>query len=184
MIILTKDHLKKTMTKLVNNYYKIWKNDSYTLEATIVRSLWEPRIIKSFEKKLKKILQEIFDGSKAKFLKNNILISILFSGDQQVAELNKYFRNINKPTNVLSFPSTQINAKDKFFLGDIIFSSQTIIYEAERDNKNLEDHLIHLFIHGVLHLLDYDHETENDASIMESLEVQILKNLNIDNPYK
>ena len=184
MIILTKDHLKKTMTKLVKNYYKIWENDSYTLEATIVRSLWEVRVIKSFEKNLKKIFQEILDSSKAKFLKSNILISILFSGDEQVAKLNKYFRNINKPTNVLSFPSTQINAKDKFFLGDIVFSSQTIINEAERDNKNLEDHLIHLFIHGVLHLLDYDHETENDASIMESLEVQILKNLNIDNPYK
>ena len=184
MIILTKAHLKKNMTKLVKNYYKIWENDSYTLEATIVRSLWETRIIKSFEKNLKKILQEIFDGSKAKFLKNNILISILFSGDQQVAELNKYFRNINKPTNVLSFPSTQIKTKDKIFIGNIVFSSQTIINEAERENINLEDHLIHLFIHGVLHLLGYDHETEDDASIMESLEIKILKNLNIDNPYK
>ena len=54
MIILTKAHLKKIMTKLVKNYYKIWENDSYTLEATIVRSLWEARVIKSFEKNLKK----------------------------------------------------------------------------------------------------------------------------------
>ena len=55
--------------------------------------------------------------------------------------------------------------------------------EAKRDNKSLEDHLIHLFIHGVLHLLGYDHEKEHEAQIMESLEIKILKNLKIDNPY-
>ena len=115
MIILTKTILKKVMIKLVEDYYKIWENDSYTLEATIVRSLWEDRVIKSFEKKLNKTLLEIFKSSKAIFLKNNILISILFSGDRQVTELNKYYRNINKPTNVLSFPSKQINTKVKFF---------------------------------------------------------------------
>ncbi|MDC0456548.1 rRNA maturation RNase YbeY [Alphaproteobacteria bacterium] len=172
------------MIKLVEDYYKIWENDSYTLEATIVRSLWDDSVITSFEKKIIKTLLEIFKSSKSIFLKNNILISLLFSGDGQVTELNKYYRNINKPTNVLSFPSKQISIKSKIFLGDIVFSSQTIIEEAKRDNKNLEDHLIHLFIHGVLHLLGYEHETEDDAFIMESLEIKVLNNLNIDNPYK
>ena len=172
------------MIKLVEDYYKIWNNDFYTVEATIVRSLWDDRVIKTFEKKLSKTLLEIFKSSKPVFLKNNILISILFSGDGQVTELNKYYRNINKPTNVLSFPSKQINTKSKIFLGDIAFSSQTIIQEAKRDNKNLEDHLIHLFIHAVLHLLGYEHEIEDDAYIMENLEIKVLKNLNIDNPYK
>ena len=172
------------MTKQIEDYYKIWENDFCTLEAIIVRSLWEDRVIKSFEKKLKKTVLQIFQSSKAVFLKNNILISILFSGDKKVAELNKFYRNTNRPTNVLSFPSTQINPKSKFFLGDIIFSSQTIIEEAKSNNKNLEDHLMHLFIHGVLHLLGYDHETEDDATIMETLEIKILKNINIDNPYK
>ena len=172
------------MTKLVEDYYKIWKNDSYTIEATIVRVLWDDRVIKIFEKKINTILLAIFKSSKSIFLKNNILISILFSGDGQVAELNKYYRNINKPTNVLSFPSKQISTKGKIFLGDIVFSSQTIINEAKRDSKNLEDHLIHLFIHGILHLLGYDHESEDDAYIMESLEIKVLNNLNIDNPYK
>ena len=172
------------MINLVEDYYIIWENDFYTIEATIVRSLWEDRVIKSFEKKLKKTLLQIFQSSKAVLLKNNILISILFSGDKKVAELNKFYRNTNRSTNVLSFPSTQINTKSKIFLGDIIFSSQTIIEEAKSDKKNLEDHLMHLFIHGVLHLLGYDHETEDDATIMESLEIKILKNINIDNPYK
>ena len=184
MTILTKTYLKKVMIKLVEDYYKIWDNDPYTVEATIVRPLWDDRVIKFFEIKLNKTLLEIFKSSKPVFLKNNILISILFSGDGQVTELNKYYRNINKPTNVLSFPSKQINTKSKIFLGDIAFSSQTIIEEAKRDNKNLEDHLIHLFIHGVLHLLGYEHETEDDAYIMESLEIKVLNNLNIDNPYK
>ena len=172
------------MIKLVEDYYKIWENDSYTLEATIVRSLWDDSVITIFEKKIIKTLLDIFKSSKSVFLKNNILISILFSGDGQVTELNKYYRNINKPTNVLSFPYKQINTKSKIFLGDIVFSSQTIIEEAKRDNKNLEDHLIHLFIHGVLHLLGYEHETEDDAYIMESLEIKVLNNLSIDNPYK
>ena len=84
----------------------------------------------------------------------------------------------------MSFPSSQMNTKGKIFLGDIVFSSQTIFEEAKRDNKNFEDHLMHLFIHGVLHLHGYDHKTEDDANIMESLEIKILNNLNIDNPYK
>ena len=172
------------MTNLIEDYYKIWENDSYTLEATIVKSLWNDRVIQTFGKKLNKTVLEIFKSSESVSLQNNILISILFSGDKQVTKLNKYYRNINKPTNVLSFPSMQINSKNNLFLGDIVFSSQTIIEEAKRDNKNLEDHLIHLFIHGVLHLLGYEHETEDDAYIMESLEIKVLNNLNIDNPYK
>ena len=171
------------MNKLIQDYYKIWKNDFYTIEANIVRSLWEDRFIKSFENRLNKIILEIFENSKNTFIVNNILISILFTGDKKVAELNYYYRKIHKPTNVLSFPSKEINNSNEIFLGDIVFSSQTIIEEAKRDNKNLEDHLIHLFIHGVLHLLGYDHEKEHDAHIMESLEIKILKNLKIDNPY-
>ena len=172
------------MAKLIEDYYKIWENDLFTLEAVIVRSLWEDRVIKSFEKKLKITMQEIYKRSKALILKNDILISMLFSGDKQVAKLNKYYRNINRPTNVLSFTSMRTNTESKIFLGDIVFSSQTIIEEAKRDNKNLEDHLIHLFVHGVLHLIGYGHETEENAYIMESLEIKILKNLHIDNPYK
>ena len=171
------------MNKLNQGYYKIWKNDFYTIEANIVRSLWEDKYIKSFEKRLNKIIFEIFENSKNNLLENNILISILFTGDKKVAGLNNYYRRIHKPTNVLSFPSKEINNRNEIFLGDIVFSSQTIIEEAKKDNKNLDDHLTHLFIHGVLHLPGYDHEKENDAHIMESLEIKILKNLKIDNPY-
>ena len=89
------------MNKLNQGYYKIWKNDFYTIEANIVRSLWDYRFIKSFENRLNKIILEIFENSKNLLIENNILISILFTGDKKVAELNKYYRKIHKPTNVL-----------------------------------------------------------------------------------
>ena len=97
------------MNKLNQGYYKIWKNDFYTIEANIVRSLWEDKFIKSFEKRLNKIILEIFENSKNKLLENNILISLLFTGDKKVTELNNYYRKIHKSTNVLSFPSKEIN---------------------------------------------------------------------------
>ena len=96
--------------------------------------------------------------------------------------IKQLFRKKNSATNVLSFPSN-----DKFdnilFLGDIIFSIESIKREANRDNKSVENHLTHLFIHAVLHLLGYDHETEEQAEKMENLEIEILSNLQIDNPY-
>ena len=83
----------------------------------------------------------------------------------------------------MSFPSNN-KLNNTIFLGDIIFSIETIIKEAKRDNKSVENHLIHLFIHSVLHLLGYDHGTEKQAEKMENLEILILSNLQIDNPYK
>ena len=97
-------------------------------------------------------------------------------------ELNNYFKEKKSATNVLSF-SSNYKSKDTLFLGDIIFSIETILKEAKRDNKSVENHLIHLFIHSVLHLLGYDHETEEQAKKMEDLEIKILSNLQIDNPY-
>ena len=117
---------------------------------------------------------------------DKILISIMFSGDKKVMDLNSQFRKINKPTNVLSFPSstnTSTNFKN-VFLGDIIFSIETIISEAKANNKSTIDHLIHLFIHGLLHLLGYDHQTEDEAGKMEDLEICILNKLSIANPYE
>jgi hypothetical protein len=86
------------MNKLNQDYYKIWKNDCYTIEANIVRSLWDDRFIKSFENRLNKIILEIFENSKNILVENNILISILFTGDKKVAELNNYC----KPLLILS----------------------------------------------------------------------------------
>ena len=102
-----------------------------------------------------------------------------------IKELNANYRSKDSATNVLSFPMMDGNSlQHENILGDIVISSDTLIKEANNEKKIEEDHLIHLFIHGVLHLLGYDHETSYDAKIMERLEIKILKSLNINNPYK
>lgn len=168
---------------LTENYHKNWKYDHYSVEAIIDRSLWEDSLIESFGKKLNATLNEILKETKFMAFKNYYILSIFFSGEKKIINLNKTYKNINKPTNVLSFPHLTKNSKNEKFLGDVIFSSETIANEANQENKSIEDHLMHLFIHSVLHLLGYDHETNDKALIMENLEIKILNNLNIDNPY-
>ena len=162
--------------------YRIWKNKNFVVESTITLSLWDEILINGFHEKLNIILNEIYEQIGFVYNNSKTLISISFSGDQKIMELNSCFRKKNSATNVLSFPSNN-KFDNTLFLGDIIFSIETILKEAKRDHKTVENHLIHLFIHAVLHLLGYDHEKEEKAKIMENLEIQILSNLDIDNPY-
>ena len=162
--------------------YRIWKNENFIIESIITLSLWNEALINDFHKKLSKVLDEIYEHIDSISKNSKTLISISFSDDEKVMELNNYFRKKKLATNVLSFPSNY-KFNNTLFLGDIIFSIETICKEAKRDRKSIKNHLIHLFIHGVLHLLGYDHETEEEAKKMENLEVQILSNLQIDNPY-
>lgn len=163
--------------------YRIWKNEIFVIESSITVSLWDEILIKEFHDKLNKILYEIYERTGLISSDSKTLISISFSEDKKITELNNCFRQKQSATNVLSFPSNNI-FKNQLFLGDIIFSIETIQREANRDNKSVANHLIHLFIHAVLHLLGYNHETEQQAKKMEDLEVEILRNLRIDNPYK
>jgi len=123
-------------------------------------------------------------------------ISILLTGDAAIQVLNKEYRARDRPTNVLSFPSLE-EAEIKAYLhnsmglpdypvalGDIIFSLETLCREAEAQNKSLKDHFCHLFIHGLLHLVAYDHVEEGEAVEMEALEKKILAKLAIDDPYE
>ena len=163
--------------------HKIWKNDMLSVEAIIDESLWDKQLINDFQKNLNKILSEIYKKSDLINSNKKNYVSISFAGDKKIIELNKRFRKINLPTNVLSFPSL-IQKNNTNFLGDIIFAAETIFREAKRDKKSFKSHLIHLFIHGVLHLIGYDHQTENNAKIMENLEIKILETLKIKNPYE
>ncbi len=163
--------------------HKIWNNSNLIVEATIDESLWDKQLINDLQKTLHKISNEIYKSSDLININKKNSISVLFAGDKKIIELNSRFRKINLPTNVLSFPSF-IERNEEIFLGDIIFSAETIFKEAKRDKKSCNNHLIHLFVHGLLHLLGYDHQTEDNAKIMEGLEVKILKTLKIDNPYE
>ena len=171
------------ITRKEKDSHKLWKNDMLSVEAIIDESLWDKQLINDFQKNLKQILKEIYKKSDLINTNKKNYVSVLFAGDKKIIELNKRFRKINLPTNVLSFPSF-IQKNNEIFLGDIIFSAETIFREAKRDKKSFKSHLIHLFIHGVLHLIGYDHQTENNAKVMESLEIKILETLNINNPYE
>ena len=162
--------------------YRIWKNENFVIESTITLSLWDKILINDFHEKLDQVLDEIYERIGLIANNSKTLISISFSGDKKVKELNNSFRKKRSATNVLSFPSNY-KFNNTLFLGDIIFSIETILKEAKRDNKSVENHLTHLFIHSVLHLLGYEHETEEQAEKMENLEIEILSNLQIGDPY-
>lgn len=103
-------------------------------------------------------------------------IAIALSNDEHVQQLNKDFRGKDKPTNVLSFPNTVGG-------GDVILAFETLKREAEEQGKPLRDHAEHLVIHGCLHVMGYDHETDEDADEMEALETELCAKLGFT-PYE
>ncbi len=110
---------------------------------------------------------------------------VMLTDDAHVQELNRTWRGKDKPTNVLSFPAPeQPGATGPRHLGDIALAYETLVREAEEESKELAHHFAHLVVHGVLHLLGYDHETEAEADIMEALEVKALATLGIADPYR
>jgi len=119
-------------------------------------------------------------------------ISILLTNDTEVMALNRQHRGKPAPTNVLSFPALtadQINMRSggvtevPLILGDVVLAYETVGAEAAWTNKPLADHAAHLLVHGVLHLLGFDHATEDMAHRMETLEVDILERLGVRDPY-
>ena len=107
-------------------------------------------------------------------------LTILLAGDARLKDLNNRFRGRNKATNVLSFPS---DASGGAYLGDIALAYGVTAQEARKGAKRIADHAMHLTVHGVLHLLGFDHQTERDAGKMEPLETRILGELGIADPY-
>ncbi len=111
--------------------------------------------------------------------------SVMLTDDAQIRELNRTWRNKDKPTNVLSFPAPeQPGLSGPRHLGDIALAYETLVRESEEESKELAHHFAHLIVHGVLHLLGYDHEVEAEADIMEALEVKALATLGIADPYR
>lgn len=109
------------------------------------------------------------------------LVSIALSSDEAVASLNGAFRNKPQPTNVLSFPAGP--GSPSGLLGDIVLAEETIIREAQEQDTSLAHHVQHLVVHGLLHLIGYDHQSDDEAEAMEGLEIAILRDLGIANPY-
>lgn len=100
------------------------------------------------------------------------------------AELNQQYRNKQGPTNILSFPFEAPDNIDMDLLGDLVICAPLIAEEAGEQHKQAEHHWAHITIHGVLHLLGYDHVEDGEAEEMETLEIKLLNVLNIANPYQ
>jgi probable rRNA maturation factor len=107
-------------------------------------------------------------------------VAILLTDDGAVADLNTRFRGKPTSTNVLSFPAAESAYPH---LGDVALAYGVCAGEAEAQGKSLADHLTHLVVHGVLHLLGYDHEAEADAEVMEQMECEILRKFGVADPY-
>lgn len=111
-------------------------------------------------------------------------LSIRLIDSAESAELNANYRGKDKPTNVLSFPfDSPVEIKPKL-MGDLVICVSVVAQEAKEQNKTVNDHWAHLVVHGCLHLLGYDHIEDDEAEIMESLEIKLLQSLNIDDPYQ
>ena len=128
------------------------------------------------------------------FLASEKTLALVFADNDTVKKLNYDWRGKDKATNVLSFPADFLPADShKSFqnppgmalhLGDVILAYETVIAEAQAQHKSPAHHTAHLVMHGVLHLLGYDHETDLDAHEMENLEISLLNYFGIGNPYQ
>ncbi len=121
-----------------------------------------------------------------------IEVSLVLANDALIQEKNKRYRGKDQPTNVLAFPAMQNplnwlsqmkSTGTPFVIGDIFLAIETIQQEASAQAKPLQDHFSHLIVHGVLHLFGYDHQVDGDAEKMEALEIKILGEMGIKNPY-
>ncbi|HZU88526.1 MAG TPA: rRNA maturation RNase YbeY [Stellaceae bacterium] len=121
-----------------------------------------------------------------------IELSLVLTDDAEQRRLNRRYRGHDRPTNVLSFPTgaaapqaaRQRTARAApLLLGDVVLACETVAREAAEQQKPLADHLRHLVVHGVLHLLGYDHAVEREARRMEALETAILQRLGVPDPY-
>ncbi len=133
---------------------------------------------------VKKAISEVL---KEMDFKKKYYISVLLTNDNGIKKINKRYRKINKSTNVLSFPQNDerfITKKtSKIILGDIVISLEKIKKESKLQNKKLSDHLTHMVIHSLLHLLGFNHEKLKDFRMMKKKEINVLSRLSISSPY-
>ncbi|HEY5378588.1 MAG TPA: rRNA maturation RNase YbeY [Pseudolabrys sp.] len=109
-------------------------------------------------------------------------VSILLSDDSAVRELNRQWRGLDHPTNVLSFPAPQSPAAEGL-LGDIVIAYETLQRESEDEGRDFLHHLAHLAVHGFLHLIGYDHRNDAEAEAMEAIESRIMIAMNMPDPW-
>ena len=163
-----------------------WPSDNgASIDITIVAASWDTPLIDD----LKVRGPAMLDLIAARLSLDPPRVSLLLCNDEDMQVMNQIHRGLHKPTNVLSFPADhdlqragEMSA-DEVTIGDIAIAAETVTREASETGVAAGDHLLHLFTHGVLHLLGYDHEEDSPAAEMEGLEIDLLAQMNIGNPY-
>ena len=176
--------------KMLSEKVSLYKNNNFTLEfkfkhLDFYNEIYYLRKTKKFDLMLLKVNDYINSYLK----KKNLSLSILLTNDAEIKDINFKYRNLNKPTNVLSFkPMIDENnyfkiSEQEVFLGEIIISMERVLEESKINNILFKDHFLHIFLHAILHILGYDHEKDGERKKMENIEISILKTLGIKNPY-
>ena len=161
-----------------------------TLEWEVDSPLWTQEVMAILSQRIEQLnfTPYFLDDSpiaKTDMADNGQVIALLCD-DKRIQELNQQWRGKNKPTNILSFPNSDIfpiMAGEPKEWGNIALAFETVHQEAQQRKLSLHDHATHLIIHGILHLLGYDHEEENDAIRMEQVEVELMHHLGLHDPY-
>jgi probable rRNA maturation factor len=153
-----------------------------TIDIAVESPLWTPMsgIARLVERAVMATLSDVQIKLRAE-----VELSVLLCDDSRIRTLNREWRSIDEPTNVLAFPAVaaqQLSTAE--MLGDIVLAFETIEREAQRDDQPFEDHVGHLVVHGLLHLLGHDHVTRAEAERMEAIERRVLHALNIADPYR
>ncbi len=169
-----------------------YKDCNLNIDITIDDQSWFD-LIPNINECIEKTSEIVFLKLKLFELVQNIEFSVHLCKDDFIKELNNKYRHKNQPTNCLSFPAEELMPRNlsqenfpfkEAFLGDIIISLETTRNESHMQNKIFKDHFSHLLVHSILHLFGYDHENDEDAGIMENLEIVILSNIGISSPYE
>jgi probable rRNA maturation factor len=158
---------------------------THSISVTIAAGPWHAAVTEA-EGRCRKAASAVL--AKLDGQSRRLELGILLTDDAAIRVLNRTWRGKDASTNVLSFgvdgDPAMLPPGAPWLLGDVVVALETVRREAERDGKSCADHLTHLIVHGVLHLLGYDHETDLDARRMEALETEILSGLGIADPYR
>lgn len=171
-----------------NSNLSLATQDDHEIDVSVQEPEWEAAHLELEDVARHAILQTLRMAPLPEEIEGRTVeVSVVLANDDLLRILNREYRGKDKPTNVLSFAQIDADAPvpedGPYPVGDIILSYQTIDSEAKEQDKFFKDHYTHMLVHGMLHLLGYDHEDEDEATTMEALEIRILEKLNIQNPY-
>jgi probable rRNA maturation factor len=162
-----------------------------SVALTVAAADWRT-VVDDLEERCDRIVREtLAHGTALAWLRQGE-VSLLLSDDEGIRDLNRRYRQRDRPTNVLSFPNLDLKRGDALsprppgpvLLGDVAMSLERLREEASEQGKPMLDHFAHLLVHGALHLLGYDHVDDDEADVMEEMEATVLSSLGMAPPYE